>query len=251
MICKLCRQENDLCDSHIIPETFWKSINDKKLRSVPISSELTKLEFVQNGIKEKLLCQKCETKFSVWEHTLAKDLKDIGLRSSKFLKIKQEKENLLFVENINYENFKLAALSILWRLSVSTHNMFESYRLGPYEEKLRTLLLEGVCPPETKYPFMLFQYEISNNFYPGIILGFPPGRYENKFIVQKIIIWGHMFLFVVNDRMFPDMPIQCFIRGNGRINIVICDAAELISGTSVISRVYDDDVTKMMSKLST
>lgn len=251
MKCKLCSLEKKLCDSHIIPETFWKTINDKKFRSLPISSHPIKLKFVQNGIKEKLLCQDCETKLSAWESILANDLNDIGKRKSRFLKITEPKENMIFIENLRYEKFKLAALSILWRFSVSSNELFQSYKLGKYEEKIRLLLNSETCPPENKYAIMLSQYKIGGVFHSDIILGFPPGKFENKYIIQKFIIWGHMFLFVVNDKSCPNIPKECFLRNNGSAYLIVCDSSELVSGTSVLSRIYDEDVNKMMGKLNT
>jgi hypothetical protein len=85
MKCKLCKQVKILCESHIIPKAFYKAVNDDKNRSVPISTNRTKLEFVQSGITEKLLCQECENKLSEWENTLYLDLSDIGKRSINFL----------------------------------------------------------------------------------------------------------------------------------------------------------------------
>lgn len=249
MECKLCKRQKQLRNSHIIPKTFWESVSDDINRSVPISTEKKKLQFVQGGIKEQLLCQDCEVKLSVWEDTLKKDLTDIGNQHSSFLTIQQVDNKLLSVQNIKYEKFKLGALSILWRLSVSNDDHYSGYDLGPYEEKIRSFLCLGRCPKEKEYPLLITQYRIDNKFVPGLMAGFPPGKFETDFTVQKFIIWGHMFLFIVNDKRFPHIPIDCFLRENGNIYIRIGEAAELASSDSAIARIFDEDVKRKMERL--
>jgi len=249
MECKLCGSSEKICDSHIIPKAFFKTINDEKKRSLPFSTNFCDLNFVQNGIKEKLLCSNCELKFSRWESTFSKDLIALGTRKSNYLKITSPMENLLKVENLRYKTFKLAAISILWRMAISKHKLFGSYSLGPYEEKIRVILKNGQCPPENRYSLMVTQYQISGKFHSDMILGFPLTRFQSKFIIQKFIIWGHMFIFMVNDRLSPDVPMDCFLRENGSAFLCVCDASELVSDGEMMSRMVDDDVTTMMKKL--
>lgn len=249
MKCKLCNLDKKLCKSHIIPESFWKLINDEKSRSIPISTKRQKLKFVQNGISEELLCSDCERKLSVFESSLISDLKDIGNKKSNFLKITEQKNGALLVENIRYQRFKLAALSILWRCSVSKHEFFSSYELGPYEEKIRKIIHDEICPPEKVYPIALYQYRLDNKFQPDIIMGFPKGKLDGTFSVQKFIIYGHMFLFVINEK-YPNYPIDCFLREIGRCYVTIADSVELASRESAIARIFDEDVMKAMKKLS-
>jgi len=249
MKCKLCEQEKPIRNSHIIPNTFWEAVSDNINRSVPISTEKTKLQFVQGGIKEELLCQDCEVKLSVWENTLKKDLTDIGIQTSSFLTIQQVDNKLLHIQNIKYEKFKLGALSILWRLSVSRDDHYKKYSLGPYEEKIRSMLHHGRCPNEHEYALLLTQYRINNTFEPGLMAGFPPGRFQNDFTVQKFIVWGHMFLFIVNDKLPANIPMDCFLRENGSMYVRIGGAEELASPDSVIARIFDEDVRRKMDKL--
>lgn len=60
MVCKLCQNDTYLCESHIIPKTFFKGVYGKKHRVVPISLGNHGLKLVQDGDREKLLCKKCE-----------------------------------------------------------------------------------------------------------------------------------------------------------------------------------------------
>lgn len=69
--CHLCSQQTKLCNSHVIPEFFYEQMQlyDNKHRCYILSTEPRKyFPFVQKGYREKLLCKKCEGKFSRWEN---------------------------------------------------------------------------------------------------------------------------------------------------------------------------------------
>ena len=68
-ICRLCRSSADLCESHIIPNSYFRRIkrgNDGKLISFDDSTD----GLVDQSIvswSESLLCRQCEQKFSIAE----------------------------------------------------------------------------------------------------------------------------------------------------------------------------------------
>jgi hypothetical protein len=249
MVCKLCQQKYDLRESHIISEAFYEGVYDKKHRAVPISMKNSELKFIQKGIREKLLCGDCEQKLSKWESILKRDLVDIGNQKSEFLAINHIDEKLFKVEGIRYKEFKLAILSIVWRMSITSDPFFESYRLGVYEEKLRKNLLEENVSDERKYPIMVSRYELDGVLYPGVVMGFPPGKYDRAFTVQSFIIWGHRFMIFVNDKSFPRLPVDIFLRNSGELFVDVRSLAELASPKSVLSKIYDEQVKSMYAKM--
>jgi hypothetical protein len=250
MVCKLCKKKTDLKESHIISEAFYEGIYDEKHRVLPISMRNYELKFIQKGIREKLLCGECEQKLSKWESILKRDLVDIGNKQSKFLKISHINEKVLKVEGIRYKEFKLAILSILWRMSITSDPFFASYNLGVYEEKLRTLLILAEISNETKYPIRVSRYEIDGVFYPDVFMGFSPGKYEQFFTVQSFIIWGHRFMIFVNDKCCPKVPIEIFLRSSGELYIDVRSLVELASHKSVLSKIYDDQVNLMYERMT-
>lgn len=248
MKCKLCNSNQDLKKSHIISETFWSGLYDKKHRVLPIQSENNHLELIQKGIREKLLCKECENKFSKWETVLKKDLVDISNLHSRFLNISKLNEKFIKVENIRYKEFKLAILSILWRMSISSHRFFQSYSLGPYDEKLRHILYNELTPKETQFPVSISRYELNGQFSSDIIMGFPPGKFDRIFTVQKFLIWGHCFTIFINDQKFPSIPIDMILRDKGTLYINIRSLVGLSSPKSVFSKLFDRDVATMFEK---
>lgn len=249
MACKLCQQKDDLRDSHIIPEAFWEGLYDGKHRALPISMDEPNLNLIQKGFREKLLCRDCENKLSKWESILKRDLVDIGNQKSKFLTINYIDEKFFKVEGIRYKEFKLAILSILWRMSVTSEQFFNSYRLGIYEEKLRQKLLNEDVPNEKEYPIMVSRYEIDGVFYPELLLGFPPGKYGQIFTVQSFVIWGHRFMIFINDKKCPKVPVERFLRNSGELLIDVRSLVDLASPKSVLSKIYDEQVESIYARM--
>lgn len=249
MACRLCQINNDLCSSHIISEAFYDGVYDAKHRAVPISMNYQKLKFIQNGFKEKLLCGDCEVRLSRWESVLKETLVDIGNKTSTSLSIDIIGKELFRVKCIRYKEFKLAILSIIWRMSITSDPFFESYKLGVYDEKLRQALLSEKVPDEKKFPIMVSRYELDEVFDPGMVMGFPPGKYERLFTVQSFIIWGHRFIVFMNDKIFPEVPIECFLRDSGILYVDVRSLVELASPESIMSKVYDAQVESMYAKM--
>jgi hypothetical protein len=251
MVCRLCLENSDLKNSHIIPEAFFKSVYGKKHRTFPITMEDKKLRFIQKGITEKLLCGSCEQKFSKWETILKKSLIAIADKQSQSLNFTffNQYHDLFKVENIKYKEFKLGALSILWRMSIASDDFFRSYDLGSYyQERLRQILLNEDLVDEKKYPMLVTRYESNGIFHPGIILSFPPDRYETL-IVQSFAIWGHRFSIFVNDKRFPKMPVDACLRESGQLYISVDSLINLVSSNNIFSRLYDEKVNDMFAKL--
>jgi hypothetical protein len=249
MVCKLCHSNNQLQNSHIISETFWTAIYDKKHRAVPLATEISSLKFIQKGIREELLCKLCEQKFSTWELILKNSLVDIGNRNSRFLTINRLNENLYKIECIEYKEFKLAILSILWRMSITSDPFFKSYDLGVYNEKLRQILLDENVPDEKQYPIMVSRCEIDNIFYPDMIFLFPPVKCYKMFTVQSFVIWGHHFKILVNDEKFPKTFNEYFLRYSGELFIDVQDILEFAHRKSVFSKIFDTGVKSMYEKM--
>jgi hypothetical protein len=134
-------------------------------------------------------------------------------------------------------------------MSITSDPFFESYNLGIYEDKLRRTLLDENVPDEKKYPIMVSRYELDGVFYPDMIMGFPPRKYDQAFTVQSFIIWGHRFMIFVNDKRFPKVPVEFFLRNSGELLVDACSFVELASPKSVLSKIYDEQVKSMYSKM--
>jgi hypothetical protein len=136
MNCALCLEEKSLCDSHIVPEFFYKSLyDDEPKRYFGISTEADeRIDIRQKGIWEKLLCKDCEQRFSKWESYA----KRVFYPEPAF----QRRQDRLVILDVDYAKFKLFQLSVLWRASVSGRKEFQYVDIGQYEKVIRKMLLE-------------------------------------------------------------------------------------------------------------
>ncbi len=249
MICRLCQQDLELRNSHIVPESLWSSIYNEKHQALPMTIENNKLKIIQKGFREKLLCQSCETKLSRWENSLKKHLVDLGKLTSDFLEINRMNDNLIRVKNIEYKFFKLAILSILWRMSLSTRKEFSDYQLGPYEEIIRNILLAEANVLEEHFPLFVYRYEMDKVFYPDIMMYFPHRKFDRIYTIYQFIIWGHLFCIIVNNKKVPkDMPKEIILKETGEMFISVKSLIELASPISVLTRIFDDDMKRFYGK---
>ena len=134
-ICRLCRKLATLRHSHILPEFFYSSVYDDLHRTMLVSSS-EKEKLIQKGVREYLLCQECETKLSRYEGYAIKVIQNIQNFEH------DSNGSFIFSNDIDYKPLKLFQLSILWRGSVSTNQMFANVNLGKHEERVRMMLAQ-------------------------------------------------------------------------------------------------------------
>jgi hypothetical protein len=156
MQCRLCLRERELLDSHIIPEFLYRPGYDDKHRMEVLEESRPSPRLIQKGLRQELLCQQCE-------NLLANTYEDYFsslwyLRGT--LPDSSDGSNV-HLDKLDYTQFKLFHLSILWRASISTLAPFSQVSLGISEETLRLMLLNS--QPGTKDDFQIF----------GVLLLFP------------------------------------------------------------------------------
>ncbi|MCO1335349.1 hypothetical protein MO867_13505 [Microbulbifer sp. OS29] len=249
MKCKLCLSEvSSLRRSHIIPECFYKEVYDKKHRFIPITNEnLNNLKLEQLGYREKLLCGSCEVKLSKWENNTKKDLVDISKRSSNFLKISPLSSEHILIEDISHDSFKKCMLSILWRMSISSHEMFAKYELGPYEEKLRIVLDQEPLLTTLDYPIFVREVTLSGTHYPDIISCIGKGRMGHH-IFQSFIIYGYLIDIVVSSQRMPERYNPQMLSSNNHLLVRQIDHRSLPNDHGLLERFKQDDVANFFKQ---
>jgi len=167
MNCALCLRDAPLCRSHIIPEFLYEPIYDESHR-LKILSTLPERPtmFKQKGIWEKLLCERCEQRLSVWEGYASKALFGGEYTSSP------RHGRLTKISGLDYKKLKLFQLSTLWRAGVSSHELFSAVKLGPHQELLRAMLFEGEPGPPNRYGCVMFGIEHNGEALKGVLI--PP-----------------------------------------------------------------------------
>lgn len=109
--CKLCSTIGEIKNSHIVPNFILKMLKDDRKHQYALLPSLLTTESpgkpVQQGMREYLLCESCEQKFSKWENRFSIDYKKV-LRKEVPFKTEYFKQDWLL----------RLALSFTWRASM-------------------------------------------------------------------------------------------------------------------------------------
>ena len=96
--------------------------------------------------------------------------------------------------NYEYNKFKLFSLSLLWRASISSHEIFVNASLGKYEDKLRKILLNGWEIPVNEFPVYIIQMVIKNELANSVFM---------EIYQSKVKIGGKtIYQFIVDGILF-------------------------------------------------
>ncbi len=231
-ICKFCNQERELCDSHIIPEFMYKPMYQEKHQFYELSN-IKKVRYHQKGLREKLLCKKCESFFSVYEGYAASVFRKISNYSLDYNK------GFIIIPDVDYIKYKLFLLSVLWRMSISKKSVFKISSLGPYKERIHNLLLN-------KDPGKTYQY----TFHQGIIL--LNGKQEKDLIVppnskringintHSFVMHGMLFIInCVNHQINNQIPPSLKIDNN--LVIYILEGSKIDSFISFMNEILQNN----------
>jgi hypothetical protein len=125
MTCALCLEDSELRKSHVIPEFLYETLYDDKHRLQVLSVIPEKGNWrEQKGLRERLLCDRCEQRLSVWERYAS-----LVLKGGVPLTYRREGSVVLLSE-LDYLPFRMFQLSILWRAGVSSLEFFKNVQLG-------------------------------------------------------------------------------------------------------------------------
>ena len=152
--CKLCQQVRPLRRSHIIPEFCYKDTYEASIhRAKAVQADPNREAYIQKGYRGNLLCDDCEQFLNTnYENPFKTYWYDGNALPDPVPPPTSPGDDLILVTGFDYTTFKLFHLSILWRASVATGDRFNTVSLGPYEEKLRQMLLNTAPGPVDHYP---------------------------------------------------------------------------------------------------
>ncbi len=212
MNCKLCRNLSPLRNSHVVPEFVFSPLYDEKHRMHVLSLQEQKPRpFEQKGLREKLLCGVCETKFSKYE-----------LYASTAFNGKETEtplDSVIIVKDIDYKQFKLFLLSILWRSSVSSLEFFSKVNLGIHEEKIRKMILSDDPGPSEKYGIVPFALIDDHKIQADLIV--QPSRTKiYGHVGYRFIFGGFLWAFYVSNHSVPSEVKSLFLREDNSLCII-------------------------------
>lgn len=145
-ICKLCLEERMLQNSHIFPKTVAKEIRGEKGHMLELTGKgRYGTEPRQDGLKEELLCEACETFCNdKYEKPFQKAWNSFGPKTPWT-------PGRMIQARVDYATFKLFHLLNLFRAGVSTLPDLVGVQLGPHEAVLREMILAGDAGAQQLY----------------------------------------------------------------------------------------------------
>ncbi len=222
MSCALCQSGSPLQDSHVIREFLYTRLYDAihRFHLIP-TNPMEREQLRQKGLREKLLCRRCEEKFSRWEK-YAKEafVEAIGIRLER-------EGDLLRISNLDYRAFRLFLLSLLWRMGVSKLEFFKDVDLGSkHGEILRLALLNEDALDPLQYPCVMYAVHLKGKCYTDWISPPIPAKSESQ-RCYCIVINGILFRFFVASHAPPADFARACISRKGEMRILISELREI------------------------
>ncbi len=147
-ICKLCHQQRELRNSHIVPEFLYAELYNEKNQLMGVNGRGKKgWRPLQKGVREPLFCEACEQHFNEY---CEKPFRANWVASSPLPNPWLVREPYWITTD--YSSFKLFHLSVLFRAGVSTLPTFSEVSLGPHQERLRQMILRRDPGEFWQYP---------------------------------------------------------------------------------------------------
>jgi hypothetical protein len=231
-ICKLCLQEKHLLKkSHIIPDFMYQDLYDDKHKMISFNPH--EYAVGEGHIKNPssgdydsyILCKDCDNRIiGGYESYAAKVLfGGLPLNQAPVISTFKKKDGteLTNYKNLDYKNFKLFLLTILWRAGISKRPIFEYIDLGPHASILRKMLYEGDPGTISDYPLFIMTFINDQEMPKDIIITPLKRRMQGGLIVYSFPIAGMIYCFYVNSKQhsLPKDIINDTISTDNQLNI--------------------------------
>ena len=208
-------KERPLRKSHIFPEWLYEPLYEKNNHKFyVISTDSRKKRGIRpTGIYEKLLCDECEGKLSVYE----------GYARSIFncaqLGLIEDDRKIVF-SKIKYTPFKLFQMSLIWRASITNRPEVNRIDLGPHTERLRVMLLNEQPGYSYEYGAILLLPPVDQNLMQQFL--YPPELIPSKIdghTAYRAIFGGMFWIFIVSSHLKRLSDKSVFLTDEGQLPV--------------------------------
>ena len=208
--CKLCLQNKKLVKSHIISEFLYKPLyfGKHKLLYIPTDKSQPVLKH-QKGIRERLLCEKCDNRIGKYE----KYAREFLFGGNIKVNMNRNDDLCSILSGLNYEYLKLFQLSILWRSSISELDFFSVVNLGSHENKIRTMIHNGHPGEPHQYGCVLLLITTENGLFDCVS---QPSFFKfDGHPCYRFIMGGLAWHYIVSSHSHRFSLKQFFLEKNG------------------------------------
>ena len=189
--CRLCLIETNLAHSHIFPEFFYEPTYDETNRFVSLSAHPRhKTKLFEKGLREYLLCKRCEGQFSRYETYAASILR-------KGQDFRTADNHFIVIPNFDYARFKLFCLSLILRFHASRLPMFGDVNLGPHAERIRSMLVVEEPGKPSKYRVAVVKIEGAKS--ADTVIEAPDRIRIGNLNAYFFLAYGYEWLFLISS----------------------------------------------------
>ena len=225
--CKLCGKSAKLIkQSHIIPNFMYQGLFDETNRMIlmPLGNQSEKSRFYQTGFFDKyILCKKCENeilaKLEKYSSTILYGGKS---RNPPLFEKRKGPDGVrsVGISNLDYSQFKLFLLSILWRSHISLNKFFNKVSIGEHESVLRKMIISGNAGREDDYKIVIVAIKDRVDNLVRIMPNPEVTKYDGGHFATFFISG---FIYFINLQVKTDFQLfeKSILKGSGEIEIPI------------------------------
>jgi len=157
--CKLCLEDKQLIAAHIIPESLYAPLRkDSKIPRMYSTEEGSFPKRSPTGIYDSgILYADCDNRIGDWDNyaqaVLLTPLDRYGEPADL------SRQEVFVISDLDYDQFKLFFVSLLWRADQSSHPFFQGVDLGPWRERAREMILNADPGEPDEFGVFLVRYE--------------------------------------------------------------------------------------------
>lgn len=140
--CRLCGKDKKLIRAHVIPEALLAlpSGDDEPAKILSNTPGVHPKRTLTGVYDSNILCEPCDGELGKLDQHAVENI----LRSTNVVDVRLgNKVMAREYRDADPEQVSKFIASVLWRASISSHNFFNRVKLGPYEEKIRSALLDA------------------------------------------------------------------------------------------------------------
>jgi hypothetical protein len=222
--CRLCKTVTELRESHIVSKFLLRESqvigNKKKFDIVCYSNPEHTERHKQDGIKEHLFCDECETKRLAPLEGYARET--FYGPTGPFER--KHTDGFLWT-GLNYAKMKLFTTSILWRMSLSTHQFYAAVELGErHQERIRQMLLNGDPKEDWRYGCAVAYLLYGGKPMGGVFSQPQAFSTTGAKAAYRFMMAGMVWFFYVTSHPLHDQAEVGFLQPSGKWLILTMEA---------------------------
>ncbi len=209
MICKLTLKKGVGVNAHVIPKCFYR-IDSKNKQPLQILSNNEGIypQRSQIGIYDSnIVIQEGENILQSLDNYAC----DLLIKNFSFAQPAFDDE-ILQINNYDYNKLKLFFLSVLWRASVSQRQFFKIVNLGEHEDNIRKALLENNAGDSDFYSVILSVFFGAQNGVGTL----NPEKTKIEGINYYKLYLGDFLVWIKVDSKQQEEPLKSLSMGNNR-----------------------------------